>query len=112
MILETVDQVLALTPAQRKVVFAVTLAQIEDVHVVLWSLTPQECELAETMLGSLDGLPAPRAPLANALRASLAVLVHDIDHPDLAETEWAILDEVHHALSREFQPRLAKVGDR
>lgn len=91
----------ALTDDERYVVFASTLAQVENIHTCAWTLTDEQNEVATSLLERLEASFDP-SPLSQALVMSLHVTVHDIDHPILSPEQQQALETLHAELSAEF----------
>lgn len=97
------DRIVAeLAGRQRWVAFAALLAQVEDVHVGgIWSFGQPEQDTAAAMFDELER-SGQRDPATEALLMSLAVPVHDIDHPALTSAQDAAAVRMLNALRPEF----------
>jgi hypothetical protein len=67
-----------------RVVFAGLMAQIKDVHSLAWSLSEDECEIAEKLFAEHE---TPGTDEESVVAKSLAYLVHDIDHLLMTDAE-------------------------
>lgn len=94
---------------ERRVLFAATLAQVEDIHALAWGLDDQEGLVASGLLRFYEAFRDDDA-VAHGLAASLAVLTDDIDHPALPERASSGLELVHDLLAIEFGHREAREG--
>lgn len=88
---------------ERWVVFAALLAQLEDVHVGgVWSFDQEQHDIAARLFDALEA-SGERDTATEALLMSLAVVVHDIDHPPLTPEQDAAAVRMLDALRPEFE---------
>lgn len=72
------------TDAQIEIVFAALVAQMHDIHQMVWSLTEDQLEEAAQMCEAFTDLAEP---LAFVLSAALAYAAHDIDHAAMSDEQ-------------------------
>lgn len=89
-----------LTSDERRVLFGVTLAQVEDIHVLAWSMSDDQLDMAASLLERFAA--SEQSPLVEALVATLVVVTDDVDHPDFDDERWTALEALHRELCVEF----------
>ena len=99
------------TKHEGDVLFALTLAWCENIHVSQFSMSEQECETAEALKvkftkRSNDG----EGVLADALAIILTYYSEDLGEGDLEDDQWDALEALHARLSAE-RGHIAKNGD-
>lgn len=80
-----------LTDDEAHAVWAALVAQVLDVHAPVWDLSEAEHAAAAALYDRLDNGPALTAT-GWAVLKTLMYPVHDVDHPDLTDDEWAAAD--------------------
>jgi hypothetical protein len=84
------------TEIESGVIFGVLLAQVADIHTMMWNFDAEQDALLEplhTAYAAIDN------PAARAITASLAVAAFDIDPLELSETEWEAAEQILASLS-------------
>jgi hypothetical protein len=79
-------------------VFACLLAQVDDVHSVVWGLEPRIADRADEVLAAYE---VRTDAAGRAVAKSVAYLAADVDHIDLQPEEW----EAAEALLAELSER-------
>lgn len=90
----------AMTENQAHAAFAAVVAQVNDIHGPMWSMDEARSAAAEQLLERLESAWGEGALTAmeKGLAKCLAVYVHDTDHPDLPDEEWAAIEHLLAAL--------------